>query len=203
MAEVDTSMNASGIYKWVNLVNGKIYVGSAVKFRKRRDLHLLELRKNKHHSRYFQHAYNKYGEDKFKFEIVEFCEKENLEIREQFHLDTLKPDYNVCKRTDSRLGIKSSPDHIAKIAAANTGQKRSKETCEKIGAARRGTKLTEEQKQARRDYRHSAETRALISKVQIGRKHTEEAKLKMSLSKKKNTEIKNRPYLTQAPIILG
>lgn len=162
MAEVDTNMNASGIYKWINLVNGKIYIGSAVKFRKRKDLHLLNLRRGDHHSKYLQYAYNKYGEDKFKFEIIELCSKENLETREQYYLDTLKPEYNICKRTDSRLGIKSSPEHIAKIVAANKGKTRTPEQKERLRQLRLGKKLTEEQKQARRDYRHSEETKKVI-----------------------------------------
>ena len=162
MAEVDTNMNASGIYKLINLVNGKFYIGSAVKFRKRRDLHFLDLRNNRHHSRYLQNAFNKYGKDNFKFEIIEICEKEKLIEREQYYLDILNPNYNVCKRTDSRLGVKSTPEHIAKIIAANTGQKRSKETCEKIGASKRGTTISEERKLARRNYKHTAEARQAI-----------------------------------------
>jgi group I intron endonuclease len=59
------------IYKIVNLVNDKFYVGSTtnqkVRFRQHRKL----LRGNRHHCKHLQAAWNKYGEIKFAFEIVE------------------------------------------------------------------------------------------------------------------------------------
>lgn len=184
MAEVD---NKSVIYQLINLIDGKFYVGSAIIFRKRRDLHKLELRKNKHHNRYLQSAWNKYGEDAFEFRVLEIVEnRKELNKKEQVWLDWLTPHdhkigYNLCKNVErSRLGLKSTKEHIEKIANANRGQKRSKETCIKIGLAKKGTKLTEEQKQARRNYRHTEETKNKIAASKLGHKHTNEAKLKMS-----------------------
>jgi group I intron endonuclease len=59
------------IYKIINLINGKFYVGSTtnqkVRFRQHRKL----LRGNRHHCKHLQAAWNKYGEDKFSFAVVE------------------------------------------------------------------------------------------------------------------------------------
>lgn len=59
------------IYKIVNLVNDKFYVGSTtnkkVRFRQHRKL----LRGNRHHCKHLQASWNKYGEEKFDFRVVE------------------------------------------------------------------------------------------------------------------------------------
>lgn len=59
------------IYKIVNLVNDKFYVGSTtnkkVRFRQHRKL----LRGNRHHCKHLQAAWNKYGESKFDFVVIE------------------------------------------------------------------------------------------------------------------------------------
>lgn len=62
-----------GIYKIVNLVNGKFYIGSCVNFKKRKTRHLMDLKKNRHHSLLLQRAFNKYGIENFIFEFIEEC----------------------------------------------------------------------------------------------------------------------------------
>lgn len=63
-----------GIYKIVNLVNGKVYIGSAKDFKKRWRRHISDLNKGKHSSIKLQRSYNKHGKNNFKFEIVEYAE---------------------------------------------------------------------------------------------------------------------------------
>jgi group I intron endonuclease len=75
------------IYHIRNVVNGKFYVGSAqdtaVRFRQHRRL----LRANKHHCKHLQNAWNKHGEDCFKFEVVEHVsESSSLEHAEDVWL---------------------------------------------------------------------------------------------------------------------
>jgi len=60
-----------GIYKIINVVNNKFYVGSAVKFAERKRKHWWMLRKGNHANKYLQAAWNKYGEASFVFVIVE------------------------------------------------------------------------------------------------------------------------------------
>lgn len=71
------------IYKIINLVNDKFYVGSTtnkkVRFRRHRRL----LRQNRHHCQHLQAAWNMYGESKFSFVVIEHvARKEDLEAAE-------------------------------------------------------------------------------------------------------------------------
>ena len=60
------------IYKIINVVNGKLYIGSTMhKFSKRKSEHLTALRKGYHFNSHLQSAWNKYGEENFIFEILE------------------------------------------------------------------------------------------------------------------------------------
>ena len=94
MGKYETKWNTSGIYKISTLHNNEIYIGSAKCFNKRTSLHITNLRKNKHHSKYLQSVFNKYGIDNIKFELLEECNVEDLFIKEQFYLDLFKPKYN-------------------------------------------------------------------------------------------------------------
>lgn len=48
-----------------------------------------------HINKKLQNSWNKHGEDIFQYYILEFCSEENLVKREQFYIDTLKPEYNL------------------------------------------------------------------------------------------------------------
>lgn len=76
----------SGIYQIVNTINNKIYIGSSHDLNERRINHFSMLRNNSHHSITLQRAINKHGIDNFKFEILEYCESNNLIIREEYYL---------------------------------------------------------------------------------------------------------------------
>lgn len=59
------------IYKIRNITNNKFYVGSTHDSRERFRTHRTQLRGNKHHCKHLQASWNKYGEDFFKFEVLE------------------------------------------------------------------------------------------------------------------------------------
>lgn len=76
------------IYKIRNVVNNKFYVGSTVDSRKRFWEHRKDLRSGRHTAIALQRAWDKYGEDCFKFEIIEqLNSKEGLYPTEQKWLD--------------------------------------------------------------------------------------------------------------------
>lgn len=57
----------------------------------------------------------KYGYNKFSIDILEYCESSLLIKREQYYLDTLKPEYNILKITGSSLGYKHSLETLLKL----------------------------------------------------------------------------------------
>lgn len=83
----------AGIYSITNLVTGKKYVGKSISIYNRFYQHKVELRKNEHYNKYLQHAWNKYGEENFKFEIVEEHDKENLREREIYWINEYRTLY--------------------------------------------------------------------------------------------------------------
>jgi group I intron endonuclease len=105
--------DSGGIYKIVNVENGRVYVGSTTHFRKRFMSHQNALESNRHQNRFLQNDWNKCGADKFIIEVVEVIkEKEQIIIREQFfidqHYDNQKNCYNIRKdAADSRVGSKN------------------------------------------------------------------------------------------------
>jgi len=66
------------IYKIRNVVNNKFYVGSTTSTRERFRNHRKMLRGNRHHCLHLQASWNKYGEDCFKFEVVETVVSEEV-----------------------------------------------------------------------------------------------------------------------------
>lgn len=79
-----------GIYKIENLVNGKIYIGQSKHIRQRWTEHKKELRGNRHRNQYLQRAWNKYGEDKFRHEILELCNENQLDELEIYYIELLQ-----------------------------------------------------------------------------------------------------------------
>lgn len=73
-----------GIYKITCLPTGKIYVGSSINIRSRWESHIGELKRNKHRNLYLQRAWNKYGKENFKFEIIEIVNPNLLMERELY-----------------------------------------------------------------------------------------------------------------------
>lgn len=90
---------SAGIYAIKNTLNGKMYVGSTSQFKKRWRRHRQALRGNYHHSPHLQRSYNKIGENRFVFIVLEACEnvRETLIFLEQKYMDELHPEYNVKK----------------------------------------------------------------------------------------------------------
>ena len=85
----------SGIYCIMNLVNGKRYIGSSKNIYSRWAKHKATLRGGYHSNSYLQNAWNKYGEENFRFIILYKCNEETLLEKEQLYIDNYKPEYNI------------------------------------------------------------------------------------------------------------
>ena len=210
------------IYRINNLATDGYYIGSAVKFGRRKWEHLNSLKQGVHHCRRLQEAYMEYGPDAFEFEVLQEVEDESrLLAVEDMYLGQCAADarcYNTSFTTTSppsyteetrraisetlkarfkdptahpRYGKMHSEESRAKMSASRTGkmagekhyrfgQTLSAEVREKIGAAQRGVKkaprvLTEE---GRAKIRAAAAAGHYASFT--GKRHTEDAKAKMS-----------------------
>lgn len=106
--------NKSGIYLWINNLNGNKYVGSSENLRKRIRSYFNknELIKG---NRPITSALLKYGHNNFTLEIIEYCSKTELLNREQFYIDLLVPEYNVLKHAYSLAGYRHSKETLEKL----------------------------------------------------------------------------------------
>jgi group I intron endonuclease len=76
-----------GIYKIVNNVTGKCYVGQSQRLKKRIKEHFRLLKLKKHPNEHLQRSYNKYGKDVFEGHIEVICENtEDLDALEEAFL---------------------------------------------------------------------------------------------------------------------
>lgn len=159
----------SGIYK-INFNNGSyFYIGSAVNLNKRKSVHLHNLKNEKHCNKKMQNIYNKYND--FDFKILELVEVNSLIEKEQFYIDTLKPNINILKKANSSLGYKHNEDTIIKLKKIAKQKTNDKEFLKKISK----TWFVKGQK-----IKHSKESIEKRVKSFTGYKHTVEAKKKMS-----------------------
>ena len=173
--QLNTFMIIYSIYKFVNRVNGKYYIGFTKDF---------PARLRGHRSRYtkldttFYHALRKYGWDNFDSEIIyqsldeDHCHNvmEEYFIREyRSHVDE-GCGYNQSYGGDGQRGYDARTRW--KLGSANRGKKRgptSEETKRKIGEANSKKRRTEEEKQHLRE-------------VNLGKKQSEASRIKRSKS---------------------
>ena len=157
--------NKSGIYQIRNLVNSKIYVGSAVNLHKRALSHFNALKRNAHANKKLQGAYNKYGLDKLVFEVLEYVEKDTLLEREQYYIDTLNAvneGYNICPVAKHTVDWVWTPaQRKSRCGAGNPmyGKHHSEEHKKRISDAEKGRipwnkgrKMTESERLQVREY---------------------------------------------------
>ena len=67
-----------GIYKILNTVNNKVYIGSATNIEKRWRDHKWHLNRNIHHNSHLQSSWNKYGAEAFEFTVLLECRIDDL-----------------------------------------------------------------------------------------------------------------------------
>ncbi len=108
-----------GIYKITNIITNKVYIGSSKDIYSRWDKHIYDLRSGKHHSPHLQRAWDYYGNKRFKFEIIEKCDLDNLLEREQYYINfynSANSDYGYnISRLAGRITLnKEQIDKIAK-----------------------------------------------------------------------------------------
>jgi|SRR5690554_1840262 len=116
------------------------------------------------HKTAIHNALLKYGYSNFSLEILEYCEGVNPISREQFYIDSLRPEYNILEQAGSSLGFKHSEETLGFFL---NDRKVSEETRKNLSAAATGRILTESERKkisdSRKGVRLSDETRSRIS----------------------------------------
>jgi group I intron endonuclease len=164
------------IYKVVNKVNGKVYIGYTKNFNGRKNSHKKSI-KNPKYTSIFHNALRKYGWDSFVWEIIYQSKEEEhtLKIMEPYFIEqynSFDDGYNMTFGGEGNLGF-SHDEKTKKI----------------IGSRTKGKNLHVEHKQK-------------ISISHLGVTHSKETRLKMSNDRKgknwynngiKNTQSKTHP----------
>jgi group I intron endonuclease len=139
------------IYCIENVINNKKYIGSTNNISKRWRSHRNLLKNNRHSNIHLQTAWNFYGEENFKFFVIE----ENIDIltlllKEDYYINLYEvldreKGYNIAKSTTAPMhGRKHTAKSLEKMKTIKTGEKNSfygKHHTEETKAKLRKTKL--------------------------------------------------------------
>jgi len=179
---------AIGVYQIKNVENGYSYIGSAANLRKRCIQHVWDLNNKKHCNPQLQKVWNKYGGDVFRFYVLEELETtEALLEREQFFLDTLLPEYNVCPIAGSAKGRVPTPEHRENLRQSLLGKRHS-----------------EERRRVNREasLKKYAERPDIIERIRLsltGKKQSDETKRKRAETARKNRRERSWLYPNSVP----
>jgi group I intron endonuclease len=193
----------SGIYMLTNKLTKDIYIGQSADICKRfKHYFNLSYIKSKD-SFIISRALIKYVYSNFSVTILEYCDKSDLFIKEQYYFNKLNPQYNILKIAGSSRGFKHSEETKTKISKSGplcgpdfhpvpyTGRKSLKGIYIKEKSALFGRTHTEETKKLMSLKKlkennplfgktHSKYSIELIRQKALSRICSEETKLKMS-----------------------
>ncbi len=168
----------SGIYCIENIINGMRYIGKTVDLINRFCGHRSELNKNKHPNSYLQNAWNKYGEENFRFYVLEYAEREKLADLEKLYISLYKTNnrkygYNLTDGGEGTLGLIFTEEHRRKLSEKRKGRKASEETKNKM----KGRKKTDEERRklslANKGKKISPELSPIFRDYKLGKKRTD------------------------------
>jgi len=162
-----------GIYGFRNSLNGKWYIGQSINIKERIRSHKAALNAGYHNNEHLLRAWKKYSEVSFDVLILEECNQDMLDIRETAWI----------------LHYKSTIREFGYNLLSGGGgfKKHSEESKRKISLTTKGRKRKP----------LSEETKNKLSLINKGRKHSEEAKRKISdasknMSKESRERIKEK-----------
>lgn len=113
----------SGIYKIVNKVNGKVYIGSTTNFGIRKTKHFCDLKANRHDNSRLQRSFNKHGIQSFEFEIIITCPPDKLLQIEQICINSYNPEYNLLPQAYTTYGYKHTEESKQRMRDLRKGTK--------------------------------------------------------------------------------
>jgi len=182
------------VYLITNKINGKKYVGQTTKTLEQRWFDHINVRKRPSCS-YLHSAINKHGPENFEIKtLVIVGTKWEMDLYESGMikaLNTKAPNgYNLTDGGDGCQGYVFTEEQRRKVSSVQMGRKMSDLSRQKLLERNKGNKfssgvkMTEEHRlrllKINKEREQSKEERAKRSLAQIGRKHTEETKQKIS-----------------------
>lgn len=119
-----------GIYKIVNTVSNKAYVGQSLRVKKRVQEHFRLLRLGKHTNQHLQRSYDKHGKDAFVWELEVLCEDsfdldqiENAFLQGEAYFDEPLA-YNIADHAKVPMrGKKHTDETKRQISLTKTGRR--------------------------------------------------------------------------------
>jgi hypothetical protein len=113
-------LNRPGVYIIKNLVNSKIYVGSSINLYKRKREHFKNDGVNDRHNEYLTRSFLKHGVENFKFEVLEYCGKEELLNTEDKYIKLFEA-YN--NKFGYRFGDVERVTDVVRVGGASSSAK--------------------------------------------------------------------------------
>ena len=107
------------MYRILNTVNGRSYIGSATDMLRRFKDHEFRLNANIHFNSPLLNAWKKYSSDSFRFEIVMICDEENLLFYEERAIKAYIENgkvYNIMLNAKNRLGVNHTKEAKEKMS---------------------------------------------------------------------------------------
>ena len=183
-------MKGQFIYKIINTINGKFYVGSTINTRERFRTHRKRLRKGNHHAKHLQAAWNKHGENSFVFTVIETIpdgqslqEAEDIWLAEHVGKEYC---YNTSKFSDAPMR------GVLKEKHPNFGKPRTEDERQAISAKLKEFYAQDITNHPRFGKRHTEEVKERIrqkklanpTKAWLGKERSDETKAKISAAQK-------------------
>lgn len=156
----------AGVYKWLNNLSGKFYIGSSINLSNRLRLYYNYdyISDSSKGNSIIHQALINYGYSNFTLEIMEYCDADKVIELEQHYFNTLNPEYNILKTAGNSLGFKHSEDTKLKISATKLGSSHTEETKLRFKEVRKGTNAKNNNPFFGKC--HTAESKAKISAAQ-------------------------------------
>lgn len=111
-----------GIYQIRNIVTDDIYIGHSKNLKKRKQEHFGMMKRGNHHNINVKESVSNFGIQNFLFEILLYCDEQNLIFYEQLLVDKLKPSFNILvDDVMTYSGVRHSKETKLKMSFSSSG----------------------------------------------------------------------------------
>lgn len=146
ITSTDNIPSSPGIYKLINKITNKSYIGKSNNLRERIGIHKNSFRRMRNDS-YIKRAIIKYGWKNFDVSILHIQKYYNNKILLKLEADLIKDNktlvphgYNILASSVDCSGYKHTPHAIEKIRAASKGRRHTKDSRQKLSQSLSGSK---------------------------------------------------------------